>query len=44
MKRDNLCNTRFLCFIFSDLKPDNKADAILVWAPNIDLHEAKSEL
>lgn len=24
-----------------DVKPENKADAILVWAPNPDLHEAK---
>jgi len=31
-----------LLFIFSEAKPDNKADAILVWAPNPELKDPKS--
>jgi len=31
-----------LLFLFSEAKPDNKADAILVWAPNPELKDPKS--
>jgi len=30
-------------FLFLDLKPENKADAILVWAPNPELKDIKSK-